>query len=211
MLYIHTVTLAEKGRVIAVFSVQRMKVTLRWLSNPLHYVCVCVCVRLSVCVWLEDLTAGKLMIEQLILSDLTPRLAFLFHFILLYIYFFSLSCRRVQHVSLLQALMEVKDTHTNKHRCKLKPTCTSYLPYTHRRCDGSPVCQVIRQRRQSRELPCGLESFQTAGQEARTAAPHAPCLVSPPPTPLPGLTFSFTHCLSPCRTGTLRRARQDER
>lgn len=55
-------------------------------------------VNVCVCVLLRDLTAGMLVIELLILSDLTARLAFLFHFMLLYI-FFRLSYGRVQYVT----------------------------------------------------------------------------------------------------------------
>lgn len=74
--------------------VQRLEATLSWFLTScivLVYVPKCVCV----CVWLRDWTAGKLMIELLILSDLT---IFIYHFMPLYI-FLSLSRGRVQYVS----------------------------------------------------------------------------------------------------------------
>lgn len=80
--------------------------------------CVRVRERVRFCALLGDLTAGKLVIELLILSDLTARLAFLFHFMPLYI-FFKLSCGRgVQYVTpegvqITQTVMTVKDTHTH--------------------------------------------------------------------------------------------------
>lgn len=165
-----TFTLAEKVKVV-------FEAPFRRLSRRLHYACECVCV------WLEDLTAAKLMIELLILSDLTARLAIFISFyaaLYLYIFFSSLSCKRAQYVNLQKG-----HTHTVQTNTGVNSTCTH--THTHRRCDGSLLCQVIRQCRQSCGLPCGLESFQTAGQEARTTAPHAPRLVShashPPPLP----------------------------
>lgn len=142
------------------------------------------------CVWLGDLTAGKSVIELLILSNLTTRLVFLFHFMLLYI-FFRLSCGRVQYVTPEGAQITVHYKHSwqsraHKHRCTLKQTCTSYLPYTHRGCDGRPVCQAIRQCRQQRELPCGLESFpdsRTAGLDSSTSCPRLILSTPPPASP----------------------------
>lgn len=70
------------------------------------------CVR----VWLGDLTAGKLVIELLILSDLTARLAFLFYFMLHFIFSAKLREGAICHPgksadnSPLRTFMRVKGT-----------------------------------------------------------------------------------------------------
>lgn len=163
-----------------------------------------------VCVWLGDLTAGKSVIELLIVSDLMARLAFLFHFMLLYI-FFRLSCGRVQYVTPEGTQITAHYKHSwqsraHKHRC----TDLHFIPpiYTQRMwrppcLSGHPTVQTATW------APMWPGEFSRqqdsrAGQQHLMPSPH---LVHPSP----GLTSSLTHCLSPRRTATLRRARQDER
>lgn len=104
-------------------------------------------------------------------------------------------------------------THTQRNTGVHSNKPAPHASHIHRRCDGSPVCQVIWQHLWA---PMWPESFQTAGQEAWTAAPHAlssshPSLLPPHTQTFPSLTSILTHCFSPCRTATLRRARQDKR
>lgn len=118
----------------------------------------------------------------------------------------------------LQTLMAAKGAHThahtqvaraNKPALHTSPLYTHTHTHTRRGCDGRPALSghpTVQTASGSSHVAC--RAFQTAGQEGRTAAPHALASSPPPPSPIPtpGLTSSLTHCLSLCRTATLRRA-----
>lgn len=182
--------------------------------------------------WLSYLSCQTCQVDShlylilcLSLSQSVPLIIYIHTHTCVCIYsFFCLSCKSVLNVkpegaqitaSYQHTCMTVKDTHTHTQRNtgvhSNKPA--PHASHIHRRCDGSPVCQVIWQHLWA---PMWPESFQTAGQEAWTAAPHAlssshPSLLPPHTQTFPSLTSILTHCFSPCRTATLRRARQDKR
>lgn len=81
-----------------------------------------------------------------------------------------------------------RQSRTRKHRCTLKHTCTSYFTHTRTEAQSEDVT-AARSVRSSDSTdsavgsPVARRVFQTAGQEGRTAAPHAPSPRCPPPSP----------------------------
>lgn len=148
------------------------------------------------------------------LSCQTWRPDFHFYFTFYFILCFRLSCGRVQYVTPERAQITALykcpwQSRAHKHRCTLKQTGPSYLPtYTQRmwRPPGLSGHLTVQTALWAPMWPAEFSRQQDrrAGQQHLMPSPH---LVHPSP----GLTSSLTHRLSPCRTATLRRARQDER
>lgn len=186
--------------------------------------CVRVRERVRFCALLGDLTAGKLVIELLILSDLTARLAFLFHFMPLYI-FFKLSCGRggtICHPRRSADNTNSHDSqgHTHTHTYAGVHSNKPALHTSHIHTEDVTAARFVRSSDRADSAVSSHVAWRVSrqqdrrpGQQHLMPSPRLshPCSLPPSPASPLCLTSSLTHCLSARRTGTLRRARQDER